>query len=67
MSQRVFALVSAVIFLFIALAHVIRVLIRASFVVEGYAVPMWASVVAVVFMGYLSFEGFRLARSSRGN
>lgn len=61
MSQRLFALVSAVLFLFIALAHLLRVIVQARATVEGYAVPMWMSVVAVAVTGYLSFQGFRLA------
>ena len=59
MSQRMFALVAGVVFLVIALGHLTRVILGASFVVEGWAVPQWASGAAVVFMGYLSFEGFR--------
>ena len=65
MSQRAFALVSGVVFLLIALGHVARVLLTASVVVDGFAVPMWASVLAAVLMGYLAFEAFRLARGSR--
>jgi hypothetical protein len=66
MNQRTFALVCAVVFLLIALAHVVRVVLQSSVIVQGFSVPMWASVVAAVFMAYLSFEGFRLARTVRG-
>lgn len=62
MSHRVFALVSGVIFLLIALGHLVRLLLNATFVVEGVSVPMLASGLAVVVMGYLAFQGFRLGR-----
>ena len=65
MSQKVYALVSGVVFLVIALGHLVRVILGASFIVEGYAVPQWASGAAVVLMGYLAFEGLRLWRGSR--
>jgi len=65
MSQPVFTLVAGVIFLLIAVGHLVRLVLNASFVVEGFSVPMWASAVAVVVMGYLAFQGFRLGRLSR--
>ena len=63
MSQRAFSLSAGVIFLLIALGHLLRVILQASFVVEGFAVPMWPSILAVVAMGYFSYEGFRLGLS----
>ena len=62
MRQETFSLTAGVVFLLIALGHVLRVALRATFVVEGVAVPMWASVLAVIFMGYLAYEGLRLSR-----
>ena len=59
-SQRTFSLIVGVVFLLIALGHLLRVALGASFVVEGVAIPMWPSVLAVIVMGYLAFEGFRL-------
>jgi hypothetical protein len=64
MSQHVFELIAAVVFLLICLAHVFRVIFGVSFVVYGISLPMWASGIAVVIMGYLAYEGFRLARKS---
>jgi hypothetical protein len=65
MSQKTFSLTAGVLFLLIALGHLLRVALGATFVVEGLAVPMWASVLAVIVMGYLAYEGFRLWRKSR--
>jgi hypothetical protein len=61
MSQRTFSLIVGVVFFLIAVGHLVRVVLGATFVVEGMAVPMWPSVLAVIVMGYLAFEGFRLS------
>ncbi len=60
MSQRTFSMIAGLIFLLIAVGHLLRIVSGAEFVVEGMAVPMWASVIAMIVMGYLSFVGFRL-------
>ena len=64
MSQKTFSLTAGVVFLLIALGHLLRVVFRVTFVVAGVAVPMWASALAVIVMGYLAFEGFRLGRKA---
>ena len=64
MSRRRFSLVAGVIFGLIALGHVLRIIFGWSLVVQGFSVPMWASGLAVVILGYLAYEGFRLARKS---
>jgi hypothetical protein len=65
MSHKTFSLVVGVVFLLIAVGHLVRVLLGATVVVEGMAVPMWASVLVVIFMGYLAFEGFRLSKKPK--
>jgi hypothetical protein len=65
MRQETFFLTAGVVFLLIALGHVLRVALRATVIVEGVAVPMWVSPPAVIVMGYLAYEGFRLWRKSR--
>jgi len=64
MSQHVFSLVAGLVFGLIALGHLFRIVFAASLVVYGVSVPLWASVTAVIVMGYLAYEGFRLARKS---
>jgi hypothetical protein len=61
MSHGTFSLVAGVVFALIAVGHLVRVALGATFVVEGYAVPMWPSILVVVLFGYLAFEGFRLS------
>jgi hypothetical protein len=64
MSQHVFLLIAEVVFGLMALAHVLRIVFSVSLVVNDIPIPMWASGLAVVVMGYLAYEGFRLARKS---
>lgn len=61
MSQRTFSLVVGVVFLLITIGHLVRVILGTTFVVAGVAGPMWPSVLAVIVMEYLAFEGFRLS------
>ncbi len=65
MSQRSYAFTAGVIFLLIALGHLLRVVFGVSFVVHDIPVPMWASVVAVIVIGYLAYEGLRLGKKGR--
>jgi len=61
-NQKAFSLAAGGIFLLIALGHVLRIVLGWSFMVQDFAVPMWASGLAVVILGYFAYEGFRLAR-----
>ena len=65
MGHKTYSLTAGVVFLLIALCHALRVILRATFVAAGVSIPMWASVIAVILMGYLAFEGFRLGGKSR--
>ena len=62
MNQHTFPLTAGVVFLLIALGHLLRIVFSVTFVVQVISVPMWASVVAMIIMGYLAYEGFQLAK-----
>src|SRR5579862_7883288 len=62
MGERAFSLTAGIVFLLIALAHLVRIFSAAPFVIEGVSIPLWASGIAVLIMGYLSYEGFHFAR-----
>ena len=64
MKQHAFELTAGVVFLLIALGHLLRVLFNVSLVVQGISIPMSASGLAVVVMGYLAYQAFGLARKS---
>ena len=57
MSQKTFTLTAGVVFLLIALGHLLRIVLGATFVIEGIPVPMWVSGLAVVVIGYLAYQG----------
>ena len=63
MNQRSFCLTTGIIFLVIALLHLLRIAFGGEAIVEGWVVPKWLSWVALVIAGYLGYEGIRLARS----
>jgi hypothetical protein len=61
MNQKTFSFVASVIFLLVALGHVLRLAFGWHAVVNMWAVPMWVSWVALLIAGFLAFEGFRLS------
>jgi hypothetical protein len=65
MSQKTFSLTAGVIFALIALGHILRVVFALEWTVQGQAIPMWASWVALLIAGYLAYEGFLLGRKSQ--
>jgi hypothetical protein len=65
MSQKTFSLTAGVIFALIALGHVLRAVFALEWTVQGRAIPMWASWVAILVAGYLAYQGFRLAKKSQ--
>jgi hypothetical protein len=62
MNQKTFSFVVSVIFLLVALGHLLRLALGWHAVVNMWAVPMWVSWVAILIAGFLAFEGFRLSR-----
>lgn len=61
MTQKNYAKVTSILFLLIALLHLLRIMLGSTAVLGGWTVPMWASWVALVVSGYLSFTAFRLS------
>ena len=62
MSEHAFSLNAGIIFLLIALGHPARIVLGLSVVIQGWSVPVWASVVTLVVAAFLSYEGFHFAR-----
>ncbi len=62
MNGRTYALVTGVVFLVIAVLHLLRLIFGWQAAIGGGSVPMWASWVALLIAGYLMYEGFRLGR-----
>ncbi len=62
MSEHAYSLTVAIVFLLIALGHLVRLVFGVPVVVLGVSIPLWASGVAVLVMGFLAYEGFHFAR-----
>ena len=64
MSQKIFSFVAGLIFLLIAIMHGLRLAFRWEVVLNGWSVPMWVSVVAMVIAAYLTLMGLKLGMRS---
>jgi len=62
MNRRLFCLTSGVIFIVIALVHLLRIIYGWKVVIGPWPVPDSVSWVALVVAGYLGYEGIRLGR-----
>ncbi len=65
MKDKTFELIAGAIFSLISLGHLTRIVRGVDFRFGEWAAPMWISWVALVVMGFLAYQGFRLARESR--
>ena len=64
MNQRSFSLVAGIIFIIIALLHLLRIIYGWEAVIGGWVVPNWISWVALAVAGNLGFEGLRVSKGS---
>jgi len=64
MRQKTFSLVVGLIFLLIAVMHALRLALKWEVLLNGWSVPMWVSVIAIVITAYLAFESLKLSRRS---
>jgi len=53
--------VSAVIFIVIAVVHVVRVAVHLQLQIGGQPIPMWPSILAVIIFGFLGIWMWRLS------
>jgi hypothetical protein len=67
MNQRSFSLLAGIIFIIIALLHLLRIIYGWEAVIAGWTVPMWLSWAALVIAGYLGYEGFWLGMKASRN
>lgn len=65
MTVRTYTLTSSLIFLLVAVLHLFRLVLQWDAIIGGWHFPMWASVLAVLVAGFLSFAGFRLFQAQR--
>jgi hypothetical protein len=65
MTVRAYTVTSSIIFLVVAIMHLLRLVLQWEVVIGGWSFPSWASIVAIVVAGFLSFAGFRLLQAQR--
>lgn len=65
MTVRNYAITSSIIFFLVAVMHLFRLILQWNVMIGGWNVPMWASLIAVLVAGFLSFAGFRLFQAQR--
>jgi hypothetical protein len=63
MNQRIFSLVTAVLFSWMAILHAIRLIRSWEVIIAGTMVPMWISWIGLIITAYLAYAGLRLSRS----
>lgn len=62
MDQKMYALVSGVIFLLVALLHIARLIFGWYVLVEEWEAPIWVSVVGALVAAVLAFHGLKLSK-----
>lgn len=62
MSRNQYLVVSGLLFSFVAVAHLLRIIFRIPIHVDLYAVPMLFSWIGLIVAGALAFSAFRLKR-----
>jgi hypothetical protein len=65
MTVRVYTATASIIFLLVAILHLLRLVLQWEVVIGGWSFPSWASIGAIVVAGLLSFAGFRLLQTQR--
>jgi hypothetical protein len=63
MNRRTYCVITGIIFVVIALLHLLRIVYGWKVVIGDSTIPDWISWVALVVSVYLGYEGIRLARS----
>lgn len=57
MDQRTYTRLTGVIFLLIAVLHLLRILYGWTAAIDGWVVPLWLSWVALIIAAYLAWWG----------
>ena len=65
MDQRTYNIVTATLFLIIAVLHLLRVILGWPARIGGLDIPLWASWLAILVTGGLGYCGFRLSAGAR--
>ena len=59
MQQKTYNIVTAVLFLVVALLHLLRIILDWPAQIGGLSIPLWASWLALIVAAALAYLGFR--------
>ncbi len=62
MSQKIFILVASIFFTIVTILHSLRIVFDVQVNFGDRAIPMWFSVIAVIFAGFLAYTGLQLLK-----
>jgi hypothetical protein len=65
MGQRTYNIVTAVVFLIVAVLHLLRIILGWPARIGGLDIPLWVSWLAILVTGGLAYCGFRLSAGAR--
>jgi hypothetical protein len=65
MDQRAYNTITAVVFLIVAVLHLLRIIFGWPARIGGLDIPLWASWLAILVTGGLAYFGFRLSAGAR--
>jgi hypothetical protein len=61
-NRKTYATITATLFLAVAIAHLLRIILGWQVEVAGWSIPFWVSWLAVLVAGALSYFGFMQRR-----
>jgi hypothetical protein len=64
MNQKIYALLTAVIFFVVTIVHLTMLIQKQTVIVYGQRTPLLSNLVILLVSGFFSYQGFRLAKKS---
>jgi len=65
MRQKTFLKTAGIIFLIVGLLHLTRAVLSLEMLIDNFPIPIWASYAAAILIGYMGFQGFKLAKAKK--
>jgi hypothetical protein len=65
MTAKAYAVTSGMIFVLVAVAHLVRAVAQWDVIIDDWSAPTWISLVATAVAGFLGFSGLRLGLGGR--
>jgi hypothetical protein len=62
MKHKTYMTVSTTIFAIVCVAHLVRAAAGIDVMIGGWALPLWASWLAVLIAGYMAYSGYTTKR-----